>query len=151
MPRICEKVMWTRKQRKNLDYPATAVKIILDKLNRLKTWVDFLLAIDFRENDQSKLAWKSCYNTNDKRKERYLPRPYHRIEKSMKHESDGDTNCNMCARYSHQRIDSGTELGNKRSSGDHPNYWIVDIGLNTEKSSGDVYLLLLRHQWKTIS
>ena len=39
----------------------------------------------------------------------------------MKHESDGDTNCNWRSRYSHRGI--GTEtggLGNKRTSGDHP-------------------------------
>ena len=27
----------------------------------------------------------------------------------MEHESDGDTNCNRYARYSHQRIDTGLE------------------------------------------
>ena len=35
------------------------------------------------------------------------------LKKSMKHESDGDTNCNWRARYSHQRISTETrELGN---------------------------------------
>ena len=56
-------------------------------------------------------------------------------KKSMKHESDGNTNCNWCTRYSHQRIDTGTaELGNKRTSGDNPNYSIIKIDQNTEKS-----------------
>ena len=37
----------------------------------------------------------------------------------MEHESDGDTSCNWCARYSHQKIDTSTVgLGNKRTSGD---------------------------------
>ena len=27
-------------------------------------------------------------------------------------------------------------VGNKRTSGDHPNYCIIEIGQNTEKSSG---------------
>ena len=37
----------------------------------------------------------------------------------MEHESDGDTNCNWCTRYSHQRIGKGTGgLGNKRTNGD---------------------------------
>ena len=41
----------------------------------------------------------------------------------------------MCARYSHQRICTGTGgLGNKRTSGDHPNYSIVEIGQNTKES-----------------
>ena len=40
--------------------------------------------------------------------------------------------------YSHQRIIKGTErLGNKRTSGDHPNYCIIEIGQNTEESPED--------------
>ena len=53
----------------------------------------------------------------------------------MEHESDGDTNCNWCTWYNHQR--TGTEIGgleNKRTSGDHPNYSIAEITQNTEKS-----------------
>ena len=62
----------------------------------------------------------------------------------MEHESD-----NYCSQYSYQRINKGTGgLGNKRASGDHPNYCIIEIGQNTEKSPGD--LLSLRLQWKTI-
>ena len=29
----------------------------------------------------------------------------------MEHESDGNTNCNWCARYTHQGIDTGTVKG----------------------------------------
>ena len=60
-------------------------------------------------------------------------------EKTMGHESDGDTNCNWHARYSHQRI--GTEtggLGNKRMREDYPNNSIVQISQNTKKSPGDL-------------
>ena len=54
----------------------------------------------------------------------------------MENESDGDTNCNWCALYSDQRIGAGTRgLGNKRTSRHHPNYSIVEIDQNTEKSS----------------
>ena len=57
----------------------------------------------------------------------------------MKHERDGDTNCNRCTRYSHQRFGKGTGgLGNKRTNGDHPNYNFIKIGQNTEKSALDV-------------
>ena len=57
----------------------------------------------------------------------------------MEHESDGDTNCNWHTRYCHQRIDTRTGgLGNKRTSEDQPNYSIVEIGQNTEKSPGDL-------------
>ena len=55
----------------------------------------------------------------------------------MEHESDGDTNCNWLARNSHQRIGIRTEeIENKRMSGEHPNYSIVE---NTRKNSGDLW------------
>ena len=57
----------------------------------------------------------------------------------MKHKSDGDTNCNWYARYSHQRISTRTGgYGNKRTSRDHSNSNIVDVGQNTEKNPGDL-------------
>ena len=57
----------------------------------------------------------------------------------MEHESDSDTNFNWCAWYSHQRIGTGTGgLENMRTSGDHPNYSIVEIGLNSKESPGDL-------------
>ena len=40
----------------------------------------------------------------------------------MENERDGDTNCNCCSWYSHQRISTRTEvLGNNGTAGDHPN------------------------------
>ena len=57
----------------------------------------------------------------------------------IEHKSDVDTNCN-----SHQRIGTGTGgLGNKRSGG-HPNYNIIKIGQNTEKSPGGLLSLKLQ-------
>ena len=39
----------------------------------------------------------------------------------------------------HQRIGSGTgRIGNKRKNGDYPDYSVVEIGENTEKSPGDL-------------
>ena len=39
---------------------------------------------------------------------------------------------------SHQRITKRTGgLGNKKTSGDHPNYYIVNNGQNPEKTPGD--------------
>ena len=66
-----------------------------------------------------------------------------------------------CTRCSHQRIGTGTEgIGNKRTSGDHPNNSIIEIGQNTEKSPGDLRRLginqtLVRNHrlmlvWKTL-
>ena len=62
----------------------------------------------------------------------------------MKHESDIDTNCKSCARFSHQRIGTGTRgLGNPRKRGDYPNYSIIKIDQNTAKSHGDLRRLAL--------
>ena len=45
------------------------------------------------------------------------------------------TNCDWCFWYSHQRIIKWTGgVENKRTSGDHPNYYIIENGQNTEKS-----------------
>ena len=57
----------------------------------------------------------------------------------MKHEDDGGTSCNWCTWNNPQRIAKGTtRVGNKRTNGDHPNYSIIMIGQNTEKSPGDL-------------
>ena len=54
-------------------------------------------------------------------------------DKTVEHESDKGTNCNWCSWYSYQKIGKRTRgLGNKRESGDHPNYSIVEIGQNIE-------------------
>ena len=70
------------------------------------------------------------------------------LNKLKKKESDGDTNFNRCTWNSHQRI--GTETGgleNKRTSGKHPYYRIVEIGQNTTKSTEDLRRLtvIYRH------
>ena len=60
--------------------------------------------------------------------------------KIVEHESNSYTNCRWCSWYNHQRFRKRTRgLGNKRSSGDHPNYCIVEVGHNTKKSPA--YLL----------
>ena len=57
----------------------------------------------------------------------------------MEYEGDNYTNRDWCFWYSHQRIDKGTGgRGNKRASGDHLNYYIIENGQNTEKSPGDL-------------
>ena len=50
----------------------------------------------------------------------------------MEHESDCDTNC----------IGKGTgRIENKTTSENHPNYSIIKISQNTEKSTGDLRIL----------
>ena len=60
----------------------------------------------------------------------------------MEHEGDDYTNRDWFFWYSHQRIIKGTaELGGRRTSGDHPNYNIIENNQNTEKSPGDLMRL----------
>ena len=73
-----------------------------------------------------------------KKKEKYLDLA-RELKKTLEHKSDGCTNCNWHPRYSHQRTITGTRsLGNKRKSGNHPNYSIIKICQNSEKSLGDL-------------
>ena len=52
------------------------------------------------------------------------------------------TNYNCCSWYSRRKIITGTRgWGNKRTSWDHLNYNIFEIGQNTEKSPGDMVRL----------
>ena len=53
----------------------------------------------------------------------------------MEYESDGDTSCDRYTWNNPQRIG---RLGNKRTSQDYPGYNITKIGLNTEKTPGDL-------------
>ena len=83
------------------------------------------------------------------------------LKKTVEHESDIYTISNWCSWYSQQRINRGTGgLRNKRTSGDHRNYCIIEISQNTEKSPGDLRKLAvtktpvrnhkLTLKWKTI-
>ena len=59
--------------------------------------------------------------------------------KKYEHEGDNYYNCGWCFRYSNKRIIKGTGgLGNWQTSGDHPNYSIVENGQNTEEIPGDL-------------
>ena len=53
----------------------------------------------------------------------------------MEHKGDDYIKSDQCSWYCHQRIGTRTGgLGNNRTIGDHPNYSIIKIGQNTEKS-----------------
>ena len=61
------------------------------------------------------------------------------IEKTVEHESACDTNCNCFSCDSHQRISINTGgLRNRRTTGDHPNCIIIEIGQKTKKSLRDL-------------
>ena len=65
------------------------------------------------------------------------------LKRTMEHEGDGNTSGNWGALNNPKRIGRGTgRLGNKRTSGNHPDYRIIDIGQNTEKSPSDLRRLV---------
>ena len=74
----------------------------------------------------------------------------------MEHKGDCDTNCKWSTWNNPPKLDKGTgRLGNKRISGDHPDYSIIKIDKNTERSSRDVRRLamtqtLVRSQLMTL-
>ena len=58
---------------------------------------------------------------------------------TMEREGDGDVYCNLCTRNNYQNIDKRTRRHrNPRTSTEHPDYSIIKIGVNTEKSSGEL-------------
>ena len=60
------------------------------------------------------------------------------MKNSQRVNNNNNNNSDWCSWHSHQKFDKGAGgLGNKRTSGDHPNYCITLIGQNTEKSPGD--------------
>ena len=66
-----------------------------------------------------------------------------KLKNTMEYEGDADTNCNLRARYSHDRFGTETRgFGNKRMSGDKPIYSIIEISQNT-KSLGDLRRLVV--------
>ena len=61
----------------------------------------------------------------------------------MEYNSEDDANCGRCTLDSRQRIGKGIgSLGNKSTSGDHPDYSIIKIDKNTEKGPGDLRRLV---------
>ena len=62
----------------------------------------------------------------------------------MEHVSDVYTDCDLCSEYSQRGIIIGKEgRGKSRTSGDHPNYYTIEIGQNTKKSPGDLRRLVV--------
>ena len=105
-------------------------------------------------------AWKTCKedNNNNNNNDNYNNNNniyiYFDLARELKimaeHESGDNINCNLLAWHGDQRI--RTVLGNKRKSGDHLNYCIVEISQNTKKILGTWgHLLSPRLQLKTIS
>ena len=101
--------------------------------------------MDFAVPDDYRIKLKES-----EKKDKYL-----NLARELKHESENYTICNWYSWYSHQTNNKGIGgLGNKRMSGDRPNYCISEISQNTEKSLGDLRRLAVTHSsewlmWKT--
>ena len=95
--------------------------VIVNKKKRTNRIVDFAVPeLKIKENEK-----------RDKYHE------FARELKNMEHEGDGDTHCTWLTWKNPQRISKRIgKLGNKRTSGNHPDY-SIKIGKNTEKSRGD--------------
>ena len=111
--------------------------------------------VDFAVPADHRIKLKEC-----EKKDKYLDLAREFKKKTMEHASDNHTNCNLCVWNSNQRITKGTGgLGSLWTSGDHPNYYIIENGLNTEKSPENLRRLAVtqtpvkNHQltlkWKT--
>ena len=67
------------------------------------------------------------------------------LKETVENESDNYTNCNWCFWYSHRRIIKGTgRLDNNMTSGNRSNYYIIEIGQNTEKCPGNLRRLVIQ-------
>ena len=74
----------------------------------------------------------------NEKEDKYINLP-RQLKKTLEYESDDYTYCKWRSWYNHGRIGKGTGgYRNKRTNGDHPKYFIIDIGQNTEKRPGDL-------------
>ena len=98
--------------------------IIINKKKRTCKIVHFIISRDNKGYHFASSLFFSRDNRvelkENKKKDKYFDLA--RELKKLEHESDINSNCNWCSCYSQQRIIKGTGgLGNKRTSGDHPN------------------------------
>ena len=77
-----------------------------------------------------------------KKKKKKNPWTLSENEKVMEHENDNNTNYNWCA-FQRVRKRAG-KVGNQKMSQEYPNYSMVKISQNTEKSSRDLLSLRLQ-------
>ena len=126
------KLLWDFEIQTDHQISARPDLIIINNKKRICRIVDFVVPAD------NKVKLKEC-----EKKDKYLDLAWE-LKKTVEHESDDNTNCNWCSWYSHQKISTRTGgLGNNSTSGNHPNYCIIEIGLSTEKGPGDLRRLVV--------
>ena len=82
-----------------------------------------------------------------KNEERHVLGPCQRTKKkTVEHEADTDKSCNWQVWNCSQRMLKETEIvGSWMTNRNHPNYSIVEIDQNTEKSPGDFKRPAVKH------
>ena len=66
-----------------------------------------------------------------------IPGPCQRAEKVVRHDDDNDKNCSWSSWNNPKEPGKGTVLtGDQRKNWDHPDHSTVEIGQDTQKSSG---------------
>ena len=66
-----------------------------------------------------------------------------RTAKSLEHEEQGNTRCSWyCQNDPHKAEEEIGQNGNRWNNWNHPDYSIAKIGMNTEKSPGDMTRLV---------
>ena len=122
---------------------------IINKKKRTCIIIDIAVPADHR------IKLKECEKMN-----KYLDLA-RELKNTVEQAGDNDTNCNWCFWYSDERITKGTgRIGSWRTSGDHPNYYVIENGQNTEKSTGSLRRLTVTQtpvknhhltlMWKTL-
>ena len=90
-----------------------------------------------KENQPNRRLWRPGWPKSEnqgKRTKRQKLRSYQRTKNAMEHGGDDDTNCYWCTWNDLQRLSKIAErVENRRTSFDHPDYSIVEVGKNTEK------------------
>ena len=120
---VLKKLLWDFHV--HTDHLISARRIDLIKINKKKItckFVDFAVPPDLRIKLKE---WE---------KDKYIDLA-RELKKTMENAGVNYSNCNWCVWNRNWRINKGTGgLGSWRTSGNHPNYSIIENGKNTEKS-----------------
>ena len=108
--------------------------VIVNKNKRTCRIVNLAVSTDHRvkikENEKK---------TNKKTPTKQILTSCQRTKKAMEHESDRETGCNWYTWNDPKKFGERVGgVGNRRKSRVHPNYNIVELTQNTEKSPGDL-------------
>ena len=94
--------------------------------------------VDFAVLDDHRITLKES-----EKKDKFLNLAWE-LKKTVEHESDNYTKHDWCIWYCYQMIIKGIgRLGNKKTTGDRPNYYIIGNDQNTDKSPGELRRLAI--------